>query len=54
MLWMWRHRSSLSDVPQATVQRGGASPPTTHNLRNSRSALHIDTAHTDGERNMSH
>ena len=43
MLWMWRHRSSLSDVPQASGQRGGASRPTTQSTRNCRSSQHIDT-----------
>jgi len=31
MLWMWRHRSSLSDVPQTSGQGGRVSRPTTQN-----------------------
>jgi len=43
MLWMWRHRSSLSDVPQASGQRDRVSRPTKQNLRICRSTQHIDT-----------
>jgi len=51
---MWRHKLSLSDMPEACEPRNDTSRQRTHNLCHRSSTYLIDTVHTNGESDTSY